>query len=57
MTIQLSISRKHCSIIVVLHSTILSRQVGDIGLCSHHLSAWYCIDIVGRNSVLVTHES
>ena len=26
-------------------------------LYSHHLSAWYCIDIVRRNSVLVTHGS
>ena len=24
---------------------------------SHHLSAWYCIDIVRRNSVLITHGS
>ena len=24
---------------------------------SYHLSAWYCIDIVRRNSVLVTHRS
>ena len=29
----------------------------DISLYSHHLSAWYCIDIVRRNSVLVTHGS
>ena len=28
-----------------------------IFLYSHHLSAGYYIDIVGRNSVLVTHES
>ena len=27
----------------------------DLFLYSHHLSAWYCIDIVRRNSVLVTH--
>ena len=27
----------------------------DICLYSHHLSAWYCIDIVRRNSVLVNH--
>ena len=26
----------------------------DIVLYSHHLPAWYCIDIVRRNSVLVT---
>ena len=25
----------------------------DIFLYSHHLSGWYCIDIVRRNSVLV----
>ena len=24
---------------------------------SHHLSGWYCIDTVRRNSVLVTHGS
>ena len=29
----------------------------DIFLHSHHLSAWYYIDIVRRNSVLVTHGS
>ena len=29
----------------------------DILLYSHHLPAWYCIDIVRRNSVLVTHGS
>ena len=27
----------------------------DILLYSHHLPAWYCIDIVRRNSVLVTY--
>ena len=26
----------------------------DILLYSHHLPAWYCIDIVRRNSVLIT---
>ena len=29
----------------------------DIFLYSHHLSGWYFIDIVRRNSVLVTHGS
>ena len=29
----------------------------DIFLYSHHLSVWYCIDIVRRNSLLVTHGS
>ena len=29
----------------------------DILLYSHHLPAWYCIDIVRRNSVLVTYGS
>ena len=24
---------------------------------SHHSTAWYCIDIVRRNSLLVTHRS
>ena len=27
----------------------------DIFLYSHHLSSWYCVDIVRRNSILVTH--
>ena len=26
-------------------------------LYSHHLSSWYCINVVRRNSVLVTHGS
>ena len=29
----------------------------NIFLCSHHLSAWYCIGFVRKNSVLVTHGS
>ena len=29
----------------------------DIFLYSHHLSVWYCINVVGRSSVLVTHGS
>ena len=29
----------------------------DILLYSHHFYAWYCIDIVRRNSLLVTHGS
>ena len=29
----------------------------DVFLYSHHLSGQYCIDIVRRNSVLVTHGS
>ena len=29
----------------------------DIFLYSNHSSGWYCIDIVRRNSVLVTHGS
>ena len=28
-----------------------------IFLYSHHFSAWYCVDIVRRNSILVTHGS
>ena len=28
----------------------------DIFLYSHHLSAWYCFDIVRRNSALVNHR-
>ena len=28
----------------------------DVFLHSHHLSAWYCIDIVMRKSVLVTNK-
>ena len=34
-----------------------SSPINDIFLYYHHLSAWYCIYIVGRNSVLVTHGS
>ena len=29
----------------------------DVFFYSHHLSSWYCIDIVRRNSVLVTDGS
>ena len=29
----------------------------DVFLYSHHLSAWYCIDIVRRKYVLVAHGS
>ena len=32
-------------------------QLVDIFRYSHHLSGWYCIDTVRRNSVLVTHGS
>ena len=35
----------------------LNNPLIDIFLYSHQLSAWYCIDIVRRNSVLVTHGS
>ena len=35
----------------------ISYSIIDIFPHSHHLSVWYCIDIVRRNSVLVTHES
>ena len=33
----------------------INNPLIDIFLYSHHLSAWYCVDIVRRNSVLVTH--
>ena len=33
----------------------ITNPLIDIFLYSHHLSAWYCIDIVRRNSVLITH--
>ena len=36
---------------------VLDQLIIDILLYSHHLPAWYCIDIVRRNSVLVTCES
>ena len=29
----------------------------DFLIHSHHLSAWYCVDVVRRNPVLVTHGS
>ena len=35
----------------------ISNPIIDIFLYSHHLSAWYCIDVARRNSVLVTHGS
>ena len=35
----------------------LNNPLIDNFLYSHQLSAWYCIDIVRRNSVLVTHGS
>ena len=35
----------------------ISNPIIDIFLYYHHLSAWYCIDIVGRNSILITHGS
>ena len=31
------------------------NPVIDIFLSSHYLSAWYCTDIVRKNSVMVTH--
>ena len=34
---------------------LLENSWTYISLYSHHLSDWYCIDIVRRNSVLVTH--
>ena len=33
----------------------IRNPIIDFFLYSHHLSALYCIDIVRRNSVLVTH--
>ena len=35
----------------------ITNPLIDIFLNSHHLSGWYCIDIVRRSSVLVTHGS
>lgn len=29
----------------------------DIFLCFHHLSIWYCVDILRKNSAMVTHWS
>ena len=45
---------------LVLRSWILDQlnqnnPLIDIFLYSHHFSAWYCTDIVERNSVLVTY--
>ena len=48
------------TVLVMLVSRIkgsTSNPLTDIFLYSHHLSAWYCIDIVRRNSVLVTYGS
>ena len=35
----------------------INNPLIDIFLYFHHLFAWYCIDVVRRNSVLVTHGS
>ena len=35
----------------------IRNPIIDFFLYSHHLSALYCIDIVMRNSVLVTHRN
>ena len=35
----------------------INNPLIDILLYSHHFYAWYCIDIVRRNSLLVTHVS
>ena len=35
----------------------IRNSIIDFFLYSHHLSALYCIDIVMRNSVLVTHRN
>ena len=39
---------------LVLDQLIFYPQI-DIFIYSRHLSGWYCIDIVRRNSVLTTH--
>ena len=36
---------------------LINNPLIDILLYSHHFYAWYCIDIVRRNSLLVTHVS
>ena len=41
---------------LVLDQLIIPQLI-IIFLYSHYLPAWYCIDIVRRNSVLVTQES
>ena len=47
------------TILIMLVQSIGSTNYPQIGifLYSHHLSSCYCIDIVRRNSVLVTHGS
>ena len=40
---------------LILDQLIIPQS--DVFLYSHHSSGWYCIDIVRKNSVLVTHGS
>ena len=40
---------------LVSHQLIIPQLI--YFFCSYHLSAWYCLDIVRRNSVLVILES
>ena len=64
LTLSLSRSHKQLSLLFTIQFLWCYDGVGstnnpiiDILLYSHHLTAWYCIDIVRRNSVLVTCKS
>ena len=64
LTLSLSRSHKQLSLLFTIQFLWCYDGVGstnnpviDIFLHSHHLTGWYCIDIVRRNSVLVTCKS
>ena len=48
---------EHCYLEEFVSESTNNDPLIDISLYSHHLSAWYCIDIVRHNSFLVTHGS
>ena len=68
LTLHPSTSKILLVILLTVCHTILLFELGEFGirstnhllidvfLHSHHLSAWYCIDIVMRKSVLVTNK-
>ena len=64
LTLSLPWSHKQLSLLFTIQFLWCYDGVGstnnpviDIFLHSHHLTGWYCIDIVRRNSVLVTCKS
>ena len=55
--ILLNVCHKVLVMLVLRINGSTNNPLTDIFLYSHHLSTWYCIDIVRRNSVLVTYGS